>query len=162
MIFLMMACQSPVWSGVLVEHRARLDLDHDGKVRAAEYEKTLWNGPPFGSADRDKDGDLSASELKILVEAQSPVHFDGPGGGESVKKGGAGVEIPPDSERDLIEFFAWMDGALQSQGQPGLDPAGVQAAIHSGRLDTPESRALLEAAKPRWLAQGWTWPAGVP
>lgn len=164
MILLWLACQTPVWTeaAALAPHRARLDQDQDGKVSAAEYEKTLWNGPPFGSADRDGDGDLSVAEVVLLVKGQSPSSFDGPGGGESVKKGGAGVEIPPDSERDLIELFAWMEGALQAAGQPALDPAQVQAAVHSGRVDSPESLRVWAMVKPRWEAQGWTWPAGLP
>lgn len=161
---LFFACATNPWTdeAALAPHRARLDADHDGRVTAAEYEKTLWNGPPFGTADADGDGDLSVAELEVLVRQQSAVHFDGPQGENSVKKGGEGVTLPPPEALQVQEFLVWMIDALAAKGQTTPDPALVQAAIHSQRLDSAESKVVLDQLRPLWLAQGWVWPAGVP
>lgn len=159
MFWMVLACSHPEWNEVLKEHRARLDIDHDGRVSAAEYEKTLWNGPPFGSADRDGDGDLSASELEWLIRGQSATAFDGPAGLDPVKQGGAGVEIPPEGVQNMQELLGWMQETLQQAGQTVPDPT---AAMQSGRLDSPETGAWLQQIRGPWMAQGWSWPAGVP
>lgn len=163
MILTLFACAS-TWSATdpLREHRSRLDADHDERVTAAEYEAHLWNGPPFGTADVDGDGDLSSAELATLIAAQQPTVFDGFGKLEVIRRGGAGVASPRGQARDTWEVLVWMNDALRAAGEPGLAPDDVAAAVATGHLGSPESASLLAALKPAWEAHGWAWPAGLP
>lgn len=164
MILLLWACHTPVWTetAAMAGHRARLDQDQDGRVEVAEYDKTLWNGPPFASADRDLDGDLSPAELAILVQSQSPNSFDGPHLENPVKAEEGGITVPPRSQQDVAEVLAWMGEALASVGQPVPSPESVQAAVQSAAFDSPATISVLAEIHPRWLAQGWSWPQGLP
>jgi hypothetical protein len=164
MILLLLACQTPVWTetAAMAGHRARLDQDQDGRVEAAEYDKTVWNGPPFASADRDLDGDLSPAELATLVQSQSPSSFDGPHLENPVKAEEGGMTAPPRAQQDVAEVLAWMCGALDSVGVATPAAAALDLAIQSARLDSVETQAILEEIRPRWLAQGWSWPQGLP
>ena len=165
---LLLGCQPAVtparWTAesALAPHRARLDTDHDGRVSAAEYDRTLWNGPPFPSVDRDGDGDLSAAELAALVQAESPTSFDGPARDDPMRRAAANIRLPSDAERDVWELLVWMGDAVRSRGLPGPDPAAVAAAVHSGDLHSAESAAVLGPLRAQWTSLGWTWPAGVP
>lgn len=64
-------------ASALEGHRRALDANGDGVLDRNEYESTRWNGPPFATADRDGDGQISAVELAWLVRRQSARHFDG-------------------------------------------------------------------------------------
>ena len=158
MIFLL-ACHAG-WTdaAALAAHRARLDQNQDGRITEEEYKKTLWNGPPFASADGDGDGDLSVAEWLNLVRFQSAASFDGPSNSDTVKQSGGGVVLPPVEQRDLAELLGWMGDALQSVGQPGPDPVALRQAVQSGRLDSAETQAVLESLRAPWQAQGWIWP----
>lgn len=145
----------------MAPHLARLDADGDGKVRAAEYESHLWNGPPFGSADRDRDGVLSAAELTLLVRSQQPTSFDG-GSVEVEGHRPRVVAAPTGAGRDAWEVLVWLNDELRLHGDPGVDPEAVAVAVARGRLDSVEGLALLSELRPRWEARGWAWPAGLP
>lgn len=163
MIWLWLAC-APSWTAAdaLAPHLSRLDTDHDGRVAAAEYERTVWNGAPFGSVDTDGDGALSAGELATLVAAQDAVAFDHPAGAVPSQRALEAVPAVPQENRDVWELLVAMGDALRAAGEAGPDPALVAAAVHSGRLDSEASRAVLDQLRPRWLARGWVWPEGVP
>ena len=143
-------------------HLPRFDLDKDGRFGAEEYDQVRWNGPPFPSADTDGDGDLSATELATLVRAQSPMSFDGVAFPEALKRAGANLRLPSAEQRDVWELLVWMGDALRSRGRPGPDPDAVALAVRSGDAQSAETRRVLEAIRPEWIAQGWTWPQGLP
>lgn len=163
MILLLLAC-APRWTpeSALEGHRSRLDANGDGRVEAAEYDAHVWNGPRFGTADRDADGDLSAAELEWLVSAQQPTTFDGFAEVEVIHRGGAGIAAPTGKARDTWEVIVWMNDALRAAGEPGVEPEAVAAAVASGTLESPESAAVFATLRPRWEAHGWAWPAGLP
>lgn len=163
MILALLAC-APTWTeaGALASHRARLDADGNGRVEAAEYDAHVWNGPLFGTVDRDADGDLSAAELERLIAAQQPTTFDGFSEAEVIHRGGAGIAAPTGTARDTWEVIVWMNDALRAAGEPGLKPEDVAAAVASGTLESPESAAALATLRPQWEAHGWAWPAGLP
>lgn len=164
MMWMLIGCEARTWTveAALAPHRGRLDDSADGRVDAVEYDRRLWNGPPFATADADGDGDLSALELATLVRTQSSTSFDAPVAAAPIRRGGAGVTLPPDGQRDVWELLVWMGDALRSAGQPGPDPGSVASAVHTGRLESPETLAVLGAMRPAWTARGWTWPEGVP
>jgi hypothetical protein len=164
MIALLLACATGPWTeeAALAPHRDRLDADHDGRVSAAEYDRHRWNGPPFATADTDADGDLSAAELTTLVRAQSPTTFDAPLPQPAVAQGQVASSLPSAAEQDLWELFVWMADSLRAAGDPAPDPEAVRLAVRSRRVDSAESRALLDTMRPAWLAHGWAWPAGLP
>jgi hypothetical protein len=116
----------------------------------------------MGSADTDRDGDLSVSELGALVAAQSPTHFDGEPEEAPLGRAGAGLQVPKGEARDVWEVLVWMDDALRAAGEPGLPPDAVAAAVHSGSFTSPASNAAFAVLRPRWEAHGWVWPEGVP
>ncbi|MSQ00797.1 MAG: hypothetical protein EXR71_02765 [Myxococcales bacterium] len=163
MTWLWLAC-APAWTAAeaLAPHLARLDTDHDGRVVAAEYERTVWNGAPFGSVDADADGALSPGELATLVATQDAVGFDHPAVAVPSQRATEAVLPLPTDSRDVWELLVAMGDALRAAGEPGPDPAMVAAAVHSGRLDSEASRAVLAKLRPRWVARGWAWPEGVP
>jgi hypothetical protein len=51
-----------------------------------------------------------------------------------------------------------MGDALRAVGRPAPSTGAVEAAILSGRFDSPETTAVLAALRPEWEAQGWRWP----
>ena len=161
---LFLACQPPSWTAdsAVAPHRARLDDDADGRVNAAEYERRLWNGPPFATADQNGDGDLSSDDLAFLIRVQSPTTFDASAATAPIRRAGAGVTLPPAAQRDVWELLVWMADALRKEGKAGPEPAAVAAAVHSGSVQSPESRGVLDTMRPGWLALGWAWPEGVP
>lgn len=163
MILLLLAC-APRWTpeSALAPHRLRFDADGDGRVEAAEYDTHVWNGPLFGTADRDGDGDLSVAELDALVAAQQPTTFDGFAEVELVRRGGAGIVAPTGSARDTWEVVVWMNDALRAAGEPGVAPDAVAAAVAAGGITTPEAVAVLTTLRPKWESRGWAWPAGLP
>ncbi len=145
----------------LAPHRLRLDLNHDGRVTKDEYERTLWRGPDFASADLDGDGDLSAPELVHLVQVQSSTAFDGPPAAEPAPSGGP--HSAPDADQEhVLEVLVLLGDALRSHGLPGPNPDAVAAAVTTGDLNSPETLAVLDTLRPAWLGQGWAWPAGLP
>lgn len=149
-------------ASALAGHHTRFDLDRDGRFAAAEYDRTLWNGPPFPSADTNGDGDLSAAELATLVRAQSPTSFDGRAAPEGLKRAGANIRLPSAEERDVWELLVWMGDALRSRGRPGPDPDAVALAVRSGNVQSADARVVLDTIRPEWTAQGWAWPRGLP
>lgn len=163
MIWVLLAC-APSWTAAdaLAPHLSRLDSDHDGRVVAAEYQRTVWNGAPFGSVDVDGDGALSGGELAILVATERAVAFDRPSA--AVPSQRPTEALPPISkeERDVWEVLVAMGDALRAAGEAGPDPAMVALAVTSGRLDSEAARAVLDELRPRWVARGWNWPEGVP
>ncbi|GDX80972.1 hypothetical protein LBMAG42_27830 [Deltaproteobacteria bacterium] len=163
MIWLALACSSG-WTedSALEAHRSRLDANGDGRVVATEYDPHVWNGPLFGSADRDADGDLSSAELAGLVAAQQPTTFDGFAEVEVIHRGGAGISAPTGAARDTWEAIVWMNDALRASGEPGVAPEAVAEAVAAGGITTPEAAAVLATLRPRWEAHGWAWPAGLP
>lgn len=166
MIFFVWSCVTTTpseWSStrVLEAHRARLDQDGDGRISETEYERTLWNGPPFGSADEDRDGDLSVVELEDLTRHQSPSRFDGPFSGASVREAEAGVVMPTDGQRDLSEVLNWMVETLVAAGEPVPAEAEVQAAIQSGDWKDAHTTEVLKNIKTSWEKAGLKWPEGL-
>lgn len=154
---------SPEWTPVasVAPFRIFLDLDADGLVDADEYERTRWKGPPYATVDADHDGDASASEILTLFQAQSPTSFDG----VTDPDGAAPLRPPwsiPVEQRDVWQVLVWMGDALRSRGQPGPDPQAVDAAVLTGRIDSPQTMAVLDFIRPQWLANGWSWPSDLP
>ena len=165
MIFLALAgCGSPTWTatGALDPHRVRMDVDHDGRVTAAEYAPVLWSGPPFANVDADGDGDLGVEELATLFATASPTRFDNAGGGPDRRVGGANKRQLALEQRHVWETLVWMGDTLRAAERAGPDPVAVDAAVASGSLDSPEARAVLAAMRPDWSAQGWAWPFAEP
>ena len=158
----LLAC-APRWTeaAALAPHLARLDADGDGRVRAGEYDPHVWNGPSFGSADRDHDGVLSAAELSALVRAQQPTSFDGISAEAELRRGSV-VAAPTGGGRDAWEVLVWLNDELRHAGDPGLDPDAVAVAVARGRLDSAEGLALLAVLRPRWEAKGWAGPEALP
>jgi hypothetical protein len=156
-------CEQPQWTaeGALAVHRAALDTDRDGRVSAAEYDRTRWQGPPFASADADNDGDLSASELLVLFQSQSPTSFDGATAPESARLGGQSWSLAP-RQQCVWEVLVWMSDALGHAGQAVPDPVLIDTAVLSGDIESPASRRVLAQLQPAWVAQGWAWPEGLP
>lgn len=161
---LLLACQSPSWTAesALAPHRTRMDDNADGRVDAGEYDRRLWNGPPFATADRNGDANVSNEELEFLIRGQSPNAFDASPVGGPIRRAGAGVTLPPAAQRDVWELLVWMGDALRKAGKSGPDPHAVAAAVHSGSVQSAESRTVLDTMRPAWLALGWAWPEGVP
>lgn len=143
----------------LAPHLARLDTDADGRVTDTEYTRTRRDGPPFATADQDGDGALGAGELVWLVRAQSPTTFDGDALPVRAKIEAPQPRALTGGARDVAEVLVWMGDALRAAGDPGPDPAAVAAAVETGRLDSVETQAVLDAMRPAWTARGWGWPA---
>lgn len=164
MILLLLACNSAGWTEdtVMTPHRARFDDDGDGRVTAPEYEARRWNGPPFATADRDGDGDLSPAELAWLVRAQSPTSFDAPQAQPPLALGDVAPNRPTAAQLDVTELLVWMSDSLAAAGSPPLPAPLLDAAVASGRLDSDATRLALGTIGPEWLARGWAWPQGLP
>ena len=54
----------------------RLDTDRDGRVDGAEYNRTVYAGPPFAQVDINADGGLDLVELQAMLAQQDPLRFD--------------------------------------------------------------------------------------
>lgn len=54
----------------------RLDTDLDGRVDGAEYNRTVYAGPPFAQVDINADGGLDLVELQAMLAQQDPLRFD--------------------------------------------------------------------------------------
>lgn len=160
---LLLACSTLDWTpaGAVAPHRVALDDDGDGRVTAAEYDRRRWEGPGFAGADGDGDGDLGVDELLALVRNQSATAFDGVAVTDASRPTRAPWSLPT-AERDTWEALAWMADALQAAGQPGPDPAAIDDAVRSGRLDSPRALPVLATLAAGWQAQGWSWPEGLP
>jgi len=164
MILLLVACTPPTWTdtSALAAHRSRLDANADGRVVAAEYDAHRWNGPPFATADRDADGDLSAAELAWLVRAQSPTTFDAPLPQAPLALGDVASGRPSAAQLDLNELLVWMNDSVRAAGGTPLAPEAIAAAVATGRVDSEAARAAFHQLGPAWIAQGWAWPVGLP
>ena len=164
MIWWFFACAAPRWTpeAVLAPEIARLDADHDGTVSRSEYERAAWNGPPFATADADGSGDLSVGELLTLFRTEDAVGFDHPGGSAAVSGANGTFVAAPAEARNVAEVITLMADALRAAGDPGPDPQAVFAAVHSGRIDSVETRLVLDTMRLPWLSHGWAWPAGLP
>lgn len=159
----LLGCATPVWTvdGALADHRVVLDADADGRVDAAEYGRTRWEGPSFAGADGDGDGDLSTTELVALFQAQSPTNFDGDPAPQDLRPSQPPWSLPR-AQQDVWEVLAWMAEALKAAGRPGPDPVLVDQAVLSGELSSPAGRQALASLQGGWLALGWPWPEGLP
>jgi hypothetical protein len=139
------ACGGPEWSDerVFAPHVAVLDSNGDGRVTASEYDRTLWNGPPFATADQDHDGQLSPTELAWLTRHQSPTHFDG-GGHGAVKSSEGPGRTRSTATQHRIETLVWLHTAANHAGRPALDPALLEAVQAATEPDAPALAAAEE------------------
>ncbi len=157
-------CGAPRWTaeGAAARQLGLLDGDLDGRVSSAEYRAHRYTGPPFGTADQDGDGALSAPELLRLGRGQDGLRFDGAVArptypAHSVEA--AGLSAP---QMAVLEVLGWMSASLAAGGAAPLDSAALRAAVDSGELESAASIACLAEMKPRWTALGRPWPAGLP
>lgn len=161
---LFVACTAERWAaeGAAQRQLVLFDADRDGRVVAEEYLAHRYAGPPFGAADQDGDGALSAAELLRLGRGQDGRSFDGAAArptypAHSVSEAGLTA-----AQVSVLEVLGWMSTGLAAGGQAPLDPAALQAAVDSGDLESPASLACLAALRPGWTALGRPWPAGLP
>lgn len=160
---LLIGCnRSPQWTdeGALAPVLVAMDSRGDGRVDAADWEATRWEGPAFTEVDTDGDGALSTGELSRAIWSQDPLRFDDPEATRAAPDDATQVEYFPvpweaRSTRDALSFLVAEVRSVDPAAAVPSRGAIVLAATAGG----PESDGVLAL---RWSLREAFEAAGLP
>ncbi len=124
----------------------RLDADGDGRLSAEELGRGSPSPTDITDADSDGDGALDLGELLALVRARDPASFDEVEPGVSpTPEDGQRLRSDPPPVRRLRVLYEFMVAEVRRlrPDHPLPSPEAIRAAAGTGRLDSPESQAVL-------------------
>jgi hypothetical protein len=156
-ITLVLACSDGWTTGAaLAPSLARVDRDGDGAVTGDEYDAVRYAGPPFPQADLDGNGRLDLPELEALLRGQDALTFDA--GRQRRALTPADPAAMPGAMSAESRALWELLGVLAAEVPEPPTPAEILAASATGRLDSPESVAMLDRLRAGWAARGMAFP----
>lgn len=139
----------------------RLDLDGDGRVNQAEYDRVAFSARPFAQVDTDADGALSVTELSDLFYGQDPFQFF------AAQPSVRSSRPEPGPDRRVRTTVAWRtleslreELAAAAPGAVLPDDARIADAATAGLASGP-GVAVLTELRSGYTAAGLAWPAGL-
>ena len=168
LLFLLFSgCGAPGGSAAWTEEDAfsgiflRLDKDQSGGIVSEEWPRALAVGPEHALVDTNGDNQVDIAELVESHKSVDPQDF----------LGGVSMPLPPDpnqrptmdpANQSLRELFHFLVAELQpGQRRESASLGLLGAAVGSGRIDSPDSQALLDTLAEAFRAAGRPLPENV-
>jgi hypothetical protein len=164
LLLLLTGCGTPdpVWTeeGALSGVFQHLDKDQSGGIESQEWPRALGAGPVLAEVDASGNGQVDIAELTRSVLTVDPLTF----------LGGTTMPLPPGPDQprmdpatqSLRELFHFLVAELEPEQRRHSASLGLLgAAVGSGRIDSPDSQAFLNALAEAYHASGRPLPEDV-